>query len=132
MKPMHRHLSVFVATLSLLGCASDESADQRLARLLSIDPSVKLTEDIVAKRVLELLPIGTEESEIELSAARLGFEPGNLCSYSEIPNRRMSVLRCEFDVKTLAVTKSQWVISLSLSSERRLKYVEAKRYITGL
>jgi hypothetical protein len=131
---MNRAITAIVVILfcTLFAGCSDNSADDRVRQFLGIPKSEVLTEEIVADKILALVPAGTAEQSIAKKAQEMGIGKDGLSSYHFIKERNLAVIRIEFDVRTFGVTKSQWIIGFQLDEAGRMKQSSAKRYIAGL
>ena len=121
---------ILTASVALIACSNENSADDRLRRILGISASQQLTEELVVERMTILLPIGTPEFALAQKAKAAGIGKDKLSSYNVIKDNLVAV-RIEYDVSSFGIIKSQWEVSLQLDSNQRLKSIKAKRYLTG-
>jgi hypothetical protein len=124
--------SLLILTALFAGCTERNTADQRLRLLFSISPSVPLDDKSISSAVLNVIPLGTSESQVERKLRAIGVGEATISAYYPPSKHDAGLIRIEYDSTTWGLVKKSYQISLTFDSRERLSGVSAGSTLTGL
>jgi hypothetical protein len=127
---MYRTSLVLLTLLILVGCESN-TADARLRKHLAIAPATPLTEPEIRAAALRLIPIGSDETQVQKTVADFGVGRDGLSSYYPPDADGVAHIMIGLDPTTFGIVKREYSLALQFNRERKLEDIRVKTWLTG-